>query len=364
MIFCGCAADINQTSELKQSVLWQGGADGYETYRIPALIAVDTKRVLAFCEGRVGGFADSGNIDIVYKVSDDSGKSWSVQKVLVDDGNNCCGNPAPVYDEKTKTLFLMYTWNHGGDKESAIKKRKSRDTRRVFVISSTDFGNTWTVPREITSEVKRADWTWYATGPGAGIQLGKGAHAGRLVVPCDHFDFAENLFHSHIVYSDDHGASWHIGGIAQSGTNECQVAELSDGSLLLNMRNFETKIKTRQRAKSTDGGTTWIALSPDSILIEPVCQASLRSSLNIFSKRFLFFSNPASEKRENMTLRISFDDGQSWPVSVLMCKGPSAYSAIEITKNKTVLCLYESGTFTLFPYKKIYIAVYRSETLK
>jgi len=122
----------------------------------------------------------------------------------------------------------------------------------------------------ITTDVKQPDWTWYATGPGNGIQL----RSGRLVIPCDHNLAGDDSRHSHIIYSDDGGATWHIGGIAEAQTNESAVVELKDGSLLLNMRSYHGKNR-RAVQRSIDWGASWAPLRLDDALIEPVCQASM-----------------------------------------------------------------------------------------
>src|SRR5690606_31811245 len=133
--------------------------------------------------------------------------------------------------------------------------------------------------RELTREVKREDWSWYATGPGAGIEIAHGRHRGRLVIPCDHKRPAgkDTSYHSHVIYSDDQGATWQIGGVApEDDVNECEVVELAGGRLMLNMRNYDRRSKTRQVAFSDDGGMSWRDQGHDAALVEPICQASIR----------------------------------------------------------------------------------------
>src|SRR5690606_3877854 len=121
--------------------------------------------LLAFAEGRKGGCSDTGDIDLLLKRSFDGGKTWGKLQVVWDDGENTCGNPAPVVDRETGQIFLLATWNLGTDHEKEIIKGKSKDTRRVFVSASVDDGETWKPMKEITKRVKRKAWTWYATGP-------------------------------------------------------------------------------------------------------------------------------------------------------------------------------------------------------
>ena len=129
---------------------------------------------------------------------------------------------------------------------------------------------------EITNAVKKDDWTWYATGPGSGIQIQHGPHKGRLVIPCDHIEADTKHYYSHVIYSDDHGETWQLGGTTpQHQVNECEVVELSGGRLMLNMRNYDRTKKNRQVAISDDGGLTWQEQRFDPTLIEPICQAAI-----------------------------------------------------------------------------------------
>ena len=160
--------------------------------------------------------------------------------MIWDDAANTCGNPCAVVDRNTGVISLLVTWNRGDDREPQIIDQTSNDTRRVFVTQSTDDGRTWAPPREITGEVKQSNWTWYATGPGGGIQIENGLHKGRLLVPCDHIEARTKHYYSHIIYSDDHGESWKLGGRTPAHqVNECEVVELAGGRLMLNMRNYD-----------------------------------------------------------------------------------------------------------------------------
>jgi sialidase-1 len=327
--------------------LFISGQDGYHTYRIPALAVTKPGSILAFCEGRKKGNDDSGDIDLLMKRSTDDGKTWSRQKVIWDDANNTCGNPCVVVDRETGTVWLLSTWNRGDDHEQGIIAQVSNDTRRVFVTHSKDDGRTWSTPREITAEVKNNDWTWYATGPGSGIQIEHGLHPGRLVIPCDHIEAGTKRYFSHVIYSDDHGKSWKMGGSTpQHQVNECGVVELSDGKLLLNMRNYNRSKRNRQVAISDDGGLSWKEQRFDETLIEPTCEAAIRrySWPGHTDRSVILFSNPASTgRRINMTVRASFDEGRTWPVWRVLNPGPSAYSDLAILANRQIACLYEGG---------------------
>jgi len=340
--------------------VYVSGQDGYHTYRIPALTVTKAGTVLAFCEGRKNSSSDTGEINLLVKRSTDGGRTWSPQQVVWDDAGNTCGNPCAVVDQQTGTIWLLLTWNRGDDHEPQIIARTSKDTRRVFVTCSADDGLTWREPREITADTKQDSWTWYATGPGSGLQVQHGPHRGRLVIPCDHIEAGTGHYYSHIIYSDDQGQRWQRGGSTpQHQVNECEAVELADGRLMLNMRNYDRTQKNRQVAVSDDGGLTWKDQRFDLALIEPICQAAIErfSWPGAESQSVILFSNPASQSgRVNLTVRASFDEGQTWPASRVLHAGPSAYSDLAVLADGQAACLYEAGQNSA--YESIVFAVF------
>ena len=326
----------------KAVTVWQSGEDKIQTYRIPSLILAKNGDVLAFAEARHFSSSDTGDIDLVMKRSTDGGKSWSQTQIIWDDGMNTCGNPCPVVTADGN-IVLLATRNLGADHESRIIAGTSKGTRTVWVLRSNDHGKTWSKPEDITAATKLDNWTWYATGPGAGIELSRGDHKGRLVIPCDHIEAKTRHYYSHVIFSDDQGKSWQLGGSTPDHqVNECEVVELDNGDLLLNMRNYDRKQRTRQQATSDDGGITFHTQRHCPELIEPICQASIRRLRN----GVLLFSNPASKSsRERMTLRASFDQGETWPWSALLDPGPSAYSCLQVLADGSAICLYEAAGY-------------------
>ncbi len=323
-----------------QTDIFRSGDGHYHTYRIPVLLTTAQGTLLAFCEGRRASGGDSGDIDVLLRRSHDKGATWTDMGVVADAGGDTIGNPAPVVERQSGTIFLLLTRNPGHIREGQIADSSAQGTRTVWLTRSTDDGRTWSPLEEITATVKRSDWTWYATGPGNGIQL----RDGRLVIPCDHTVKGTLARHSHVIYSDDRGKTWHIGGVAGEKTNESAVVELRDGSLLLNMRSYHGQNR-RAIARSDDRGATWSSVYLDPALVEPVCQASLIRATRPGwrRKQWLLFSNPASVKRAVMTVRASFDQGRTWPVAKVVHAGPAAYSSLAVLGDGSVGLLYERG---------------------
>lgn len=328
-------------------VLWRQGAGSYKNYRIPAIVMTTKGTLLAFCEGREGG--DSGDIDILMKYSHDGGKTWSSEKVIWNDARNSCGNPCPVVDHETGRIFLFMTWNNGEDNEAELITRKSREPRLPYSCYSDDDGLSWSVP-EKTENAKDPSWGWYATGPGAGIQIRAGQYKGRLVIPANHsYDDPDGIlakgpfsYGAHILISDDHGATWHMSKPIRPGCNESQVTELTDGRLLMNMRSYNKKF-CRAISESVDGGENWSEIRHDAQLVESVCQGSIIQS-QLKGRTIHLFSNPAVPfGRTHMTIKCSFDNCSSWTNSKLIFKGSSAYSCLVPINKEYTGILFECG---------------------
>ncbi|MBN2325984.1 MAG: exo-alpha-sialidase [Candidatus Omnitrophica bacterium] len=345
------AAWLNNQRLFHQQTIFASGTNGYHTFRIPALTVTQRGTILAFCEGRKGGRGDSGDIDLVLRRSTDGGESWGKLQVVWDQGENTCGNPAPVVDGDTGVIWLLMTYNDGKISESQINK--GGGSRDVWATHSDDDGLTWAPPVKINATAKKSNWRWYATGPCHGIQL----QSGRLVIPCDHSTGPEfNQWRSHVIYSDDHGKTWRMGGEEPGAfTNESSVVQLADGSLYLNMRSYKGDHR-RPFSISHDEGMTWTKAESDPTLIEPRCQGSaIRYTFApAFKKNRILFSNPASEKRERMTIRISYDEAKTWDVARRIYEGPSAYSDLAVLPDYQVALLYERGEKN--PYETITFA--------
>ncbi|MFF0035279.1 exo-alpha-sialidase [Streptomyces mirabilis] len=349
------------------SIPFHAGREGYASFRIPAVVTTRTPTLLAFCEGRVDSAADHGHIDIVLKRSTDGGRTWGPLQAVARNGKDLAGNPAPVVLDTGRILLVHVRAAAGATEDAILRGRvKPADGRRVWVQHSDDDGVTWSAPKEITGQVKKADWRWYATTPGHAVQLG----TGRVVVPGNHTlpptgtdTGTEAKYNSgHCLLSDDRGATWSLGYVDENtdgyvNANETTAAELPDGRVYFNTRNDTGGSRppapspgNRADAHSTDGGRTLVKpFRPQAGLVTPVVQGSL---LQLRDPDLLLYSGPADPAaRALMTVRASADGGTTWRPAHTVDGLPAAYSDLVRVDGATVGLLYETGDFG--PYETI-----------
>ncbi|MEU7855697.1 sialidase family protein [Nonomuraea sp. NPDC049141] len=347
------------------SVPYRAGTDGYHTFRIPAAVVTRAGTILAFAEGRHGSAGDSGHIDIVLKRSTDGGATWDGPRVVAAEPHKgTAGNPAPVVTRDGR-IVLVFVRNGPAATEEKIRRGQvaAADGRRVYVQSSDDDGVTWSAPREITSSVKQPKWRWYATGPGHALELGRGPHAGRIVVPANHSlppagadNGTEGKYNGgHSLLSDDGGASWRIGYVDGNpdgylNINESTATELPDGRVYVSSRTDSTAPGNRADAYSADGGQTLDApFRPQAGLVCPVVEGSV---LQWDEPDVLLFSAPGvPDARAVMTVRASTDGGVTWRAVHTVSGLPAAYSDLVRVDADTVGLLYETGDTS--PYSTI-----------
>ncbi|WP_116951837.1 sialidase family protein [Jiangella endophytica] len=362
------AAEAAPARAIEQTTVFSRGEDGYHTFRIPAVVQAQDGTLLAFAEGRVDDPGDDGNIDLVLKRSADGGATWGPLQVVADDGGNKFGNPVPIVDERTGRIVLNVT-RAGGDvsgNDIRCGRADAEQTRRSFVLYSDDHGASWSDPVEITADVKPADWRHFVGGPGHGIQITQGEHAGRLVIPGNHSVAPppgsslsctdDRLFGAHSLYSDDGGTTWHLGGVDSVpdgvvNPNENTVVELSDGTVYFNARDQNgTSVGARAGTSSVDGGASFdgpYEEIPD--LVAPVVQGSILGlSREADRRERLVFAAPGHRTaRENLTLWSSFDDAGSWVRGPVVSEGPAGYSdLVQIDghgRARMLGVLYETG---------------------
>ncbi|MBK5291252.1 MAG: exo-alpha-sialidase [Acidobacteriia bacterium] len=370
LLFCSLAATplLAQTPGFRQTNIFEAGQGGYAHYRVPAIIVTPKGTVIAFAEARKSLRGDWGTQDIVMRRSLDGGQNWSAPQVMVRlkeavkknpvalaqqlgvEGEVTYNNVVPLIDKPSGQLHVLFCVEYF----------------RCFRITSVDDGMTFTDPVEITATFEKFrpdyDWKVIATGPGHGIQL----RNGRLLVPVWLSDGAGG--HAHrpsivsTIYSDDHGKNWQRGAIVVrhpdlKNPSETIAVQLAGGRVALNIRH-ESPEHRRAISYSRDGSTGWTKPTLHPQLLEPVCMASIiRLSLPSGSAPGrIIFANPHSDeprdpakpegnhKRQNVTVKMSYDEGLTWPVSKSIEPGVSGYSDLAAGPDASIYLIYERGT--------------------
>lgn len=344
---------------LEQTEVFVAGGDGVFQYRIPALVTSNKGTLIAACDARRDRGGDPpNNIDHVCKRSFDGGRTWGPLQVVADfPGTEAAGDPCLLVDGQTGTVWVFYAWCPEGIGSAASQPGFLGRTMCVYAMASDDDGASWSKPRDLNPMVKDPKWSAMWCSPGRGLQT----RSGRLLVPST--SLRDKVSHSQMFASDDHGKTWKTLTASGQNTNEHMAVELADGRLMANMRSRHGK-GCRAVALSNDGGRTWSELAHDSQLPEPVCQGSLiryTAQKDGQPTNRLLFCNPASRRRERMTVRLSYDEGKTWPVSKLIHAGPAAYSCLTVLADGTIGLLYERGEKSA--YEKITFARFNLEWL-
>lgn len=353
--------------------VFESRKEGHKSYRIPAIIGLPNGKILAFCEGRVNGSGDFGDINIVLKTSSDHGKTWGALQTVVDNEKLQAGNPAPVVDITDPKypkgrIFLFYNTGNNGEGEV----RKGDGLREVWYITSVDAGKTWSEPVNITLQTHRPkqpqinpkynfaeDWRSYANTPGHAMQFDGGKFRGRIFVAANHSSgnpqpgFKD--YQAHGFYTDDHGKTFKLSEtVSFAGGNESMAAQLTGDKLMMNSRNQQGNVRRRIVSISSNGGQNWDTTFYDQNLPDPVNQGSITSFTDKKGVRILAFCNAADEKkRDNLTLRLSSDDGKTWFKNIVVAKSAegyagnsyAAYSDILKLDDKRIGVLYEKDEY-------------------
>ena len=357
-----CSFVVAAEPLLEKEEVFPAGMNGIARYRIPGIVVTPKGTVLAYSEARKNNSSDWGEIEVHLRRSTDGGKTWDAAQHIAHraarlEGNphkksgggereQTVNNPVAIVDRETGAIEFLYCINYA----------------RCYSMRSLDDGLTWSLPVDVTATFepfrKHYDWKVIATGPGHGIQL----RSGRLVVPIwlaygkegDHSPSAAAT-----IYSDDHGKTWLAGDLAVpnegefGNPNETMLTELSDGRVMLVTRSV-SKANRKIITTSSNGATGWSKPAFHDQLWEPICMASIAAHPS--QPGTLIFSNPHSlkldkdgkempagrGKRENLSIKLSRDDGKTWPVSKTLDAGPSAYSDLAVLPDGTVLCLWEN----------------------
>ncbi|MFI5697052.1 exo-alpha-sialidase [Kribbella sp. NPDC051586] len=335
---------------ITQTVLFDKGDAGYGCYRIPAIVKTKAGTLLAFAEARRTWCADSQEIDLVLRRSEDDGRTWSATQTVLSGTDSdptavaTRGNPAPIVDYETGRIVLLSTMDPG----------TTSRPRTPYAQFSDDDGKTWSKAENIGDQIDDPAWGWYATGPVHGIQLTRGAHAGRLVAGTN-YDNGAGKNAGQLVYSDDHGETWHKGATdlrSDATPQEISVVEKVDGGVYAGARNNAgTSGASRMSAVSNDGGQTFAApFATIAGLTTPVVQGSLQRLRAVDQgdkyNRILFAAPADPDRRRYMTIRSSFDEGKTWQTvaeGTRITSDWSGYSDLAILDTGEIGLLYEGG---------------------
>lgn len=343
---CSINKNISQGFLRDSSIVFEP-INEYASMRIPALVVTNENSLLAFCEGRIGTSSDWAEMDLLMRKSTDGGKSWETPIIIAPrQGPHPTSNPTPIVGSDG-TIHLLY----------------QRDYAKAYYTKSVDDGRTWSEAVDITHVFEQFkpeyDWKVLAPGPGHSIQL----KSGRLVAPVWLANSSKLIPHrTHnpscvaTIYSDDLGKTWQRGAIIADNSpelknpNESMLVQLDDGRVMITIRNPSDE-KRKSISYSMDGISNWSKPVFDDELFEPVCMSSIiKASLKKNNKRSaLLFLNPDSEHlpkhpRQNLTVKVSTDNGNSWTKHKVINEGPSGYSDIAVGNDGTVYCLYETNT--------------------
>ena len=347
------SAPFRRETLFQEKDLFIAGLDEVNIYRIPALLATASDTLLAFCEARERD--DNDPLDLVLKrslpaavnlqgvngVCWPNDRRWSPLQVVVPGNGEAIVNPCPLIDRADGRIWLCCRRVEGGLAQSHEVAHGA-----LLMLSSADEGATWTAPVDISAQVG-----YFLPGPGVGAQL----RHGRLVVP------GYDLHSAKVIYSDDHGRTWRAGQPLRQPGNESQAVELADGALALDMRIAPG---CRYVGLSRDGGQTWFEEHRAEALPDPSCMAAIvrYSDRETGGRSRLLFANPANPtSRTQLTVKLSYDEGKTWPLARTIHAGQAAYSSLAVLADGTIGLLYETGE--VHPYERIRFARFSLEWL-
>ena len=355
------------------TILFETEKDGYSLLHVPALVHTGKTTLLAFCEGRLGKGNDWSDMDLIMRRSTDNGNTWEPMRVIIPRSpGRPTSNITPIVD-RNGTIHLLFHVNYA----------------TAYYMNSVDDGKTWSTPVDITYVFEtfhsKYNWKVLAPGPGHAIQL----RNGRLLVPiwlCEPNKNIPGGDHrpscTATIYSDDHGKTWKPGEIIVNNgetaavtndtivnPNESVAIELADGRVMMNMRN-ESLLNRRLISYSPDGISKWSKPVFDDELFEPVCMSSLiRVTGKDKARTRMLFVNPDSRNnavslrpnmkvykpRENLTAKLSYDEGETWPVQKVLHDKGAGYSDLAVDNNGTMYCLCEvrESSDNVWKYKMI-----------
>jgi sialidase-1 len=339
-------------------------------YRLPSLLVTSQGTVLAASQRRFGGRDDFAPSSWVLRRSRDGGRTFEPEQTLFEHEGYCTFNGNLVEDRQTRTLFACFIAFPQAERATWFTKKWIPQGGSFSIVKSTDDGRSWSAPVEVVPKPNADGWR----GGGAfnnnhGIQLRAGPHAGRLVIGARVFKSGvyENRAKGGLIYSDDHGTTWHVGGVPfpECGdvNGEMTVGETADGEVYVNCRNSVSKLLTRAKqdrqeteppqnlmpqrrlfARSRDGGETFYEEGYHAELFDGPCNAGQAAypRTEEDDRGLLLFTAPVNRQRTHLTCYFSRDGGRSWTVGNVISESSGGYSDVAVTSDKTILTLYES----------------------
>ena len=334
--FSGRAWSASST-EFSQHEIFHQGDDGVNTYRIPALVETAHGVLIAVADARHDNAKDLPNrISLVMRRSFNDGKDWEPIRTIQEVREGGVGDASLLLDRSNGRVWCFF--NYGppgiGFRNAKPGMLTGPTTLQVHAIHSDDDGATWSQSIDLTPQLKKASWQAMFAASGTDIQTS----SGRFLMPLVVRD-GSGVIHSVNAYSDDHGETWKTGEFIGANTDESHNIELESGVILQNMRNG----RYRSIAYSHDGGITFGPVTHDTALIDAICNAGI-ARLHTKSRNVLLFTNAASDRRENLTIKLSHDDGHTWPTVKTINAGPSGYSTVVPLSDGGIAVLYERGS--------------------
>ena len=339
------------SAEFAQIDLFHQGEGEINTYRIPALVETRKGTLIAVADARYDSSRDlPGHIALAMRRSFNGGRDWEPMRIILAVKSGGVGDASLLMDRSTGRVWCFHTYGPPGIGFQTAKsgEKTGPTTLQFHAMYSDDDGSTWSEPIDLTPQVKDPSWQAMFSTSGTDIQTSTGRFLVPLVVRDD-----KGVIRSRNAYSDDHGKTWKSGEAIGDGTDESHNVELKGGIILQNMRNG----KTRAIAQSNNGGMSFGPVSHDQALVDPGCNAGI-TRYRRGKTDALLFTNAASSRRENLTIKVSYDEGLTWSLERIINSGPSGYSTVIPLDDGGIGVLYERGdtyaaeriTFTRFAF--------------